>query len=408
MLSPSLALALVAELTDPAQRRVAAQRLARHLGAEDLVIFVPDPELDVLLPAPGFPQTLPHGQQWHAFLAICRTAGEHTAALPFPVSDSMVPAYGIAEGRSVLVLLGGRPRLEEATAIAALLPLLAAAFHEEQAARIAASQAALARHTADEARALATALDGMRRQLQEALVQQTAAIRAREEFLTSMTHDLKSPLTSIKGMAQVLARQMRRAGVPESDPTAASLAMIDGAATKVTAMIDQLLDLALLQAGENLTLDRRPVDLVALVRQVADVHQAEAGGRRIVVEAAVSQLVGDWDAGRLERVVDNLLANAIKYSSDGGDIVARLTEQNHQAGGRAVLQIRDSGLGIPASDLPHIFERFYRGANVVGRVAGTGIGLAGVKQIIEQHDGSITFASQEGRGTTVTVVLPLA
>ena len=104
-------------------------------------------------------------------------------------------------------------------------------------------------------------------------------------------------------------------------------------------------------------------------------------------------------------MIANLLSNAIKYSPDGGEVT--LAVRRDAAGDRAVLEVRDRGLGIPAADLPRVFERFRRGSNVVGRIPGTGIGLAGARQVVEQHGGAIAVDSVEGAGTTVTIQLPI-
>jgi signal transduction histidine kinase len=107
-------------------------------------------------------------------------------------------------------------------------------------------------------------------------------------------------------------------------------------------------------------------------------------------------------------VAANLLSNAIKYSPNGGDVRVRLRSEEDEVGRFAVLEVQDRGLGIPEDDLPRIFERFQRGTNVTGRIAGTGIGLAGAKQIVEQHGGGISVWSREGEGSTFTVRLPVS
>ncbi len=117
--------------------------------------------------------------------------------------------------------------------------------------------------------------------------------------------------------------------------------------------------------------------------------------------------MGLWDAARLERVLANLLANAIKYSPTGGPVEVRLRREDTPAGAWAVLEVHDEGLGIPPEDLPHIFERFYRGRNVAATIPGTGLGLFVARQIVAQHGGTITAASTPGQGTTFTVRLPL-
>ena len=122
---------------------------------------------------------------------------------------------------------------------------------------------------------------------------------------------------------------------------------------------------------------------------------------------AFAEVVGLWDADRLTRVLENLVANAIKYSPAGSTVVVRVDREEAPDGPLAVLSIADQGVGIPAADLPHIFERFRRGGNVAGRIAGSGLGLWGSQRIVAQHGGTIAIDSTEGKGTTVTVRLPL-
>ena len=172
-------------------------------------------------------------------------------------------------------------------------------------------------------------------------------------------------------------------------------------------LVANLLDLAQPEADGPLALARRPTDLVALVRQAVAAQQAGTGRHRLRVESGEAALVGAWDAARLERVLGNLLGNAVKYSPDGGEIAVNVAREVDAAGAWALVSVRDDGLGIPAEDLPRVFERFHRGANVAGRIGGTGIGLAAARQVIEQHGGQVAVTSREGAGTTVTVRLPL-
>jgi signal transduction histidine kinase len=114
-----------------------------------------------------------------------------------------------------------------------------------------------------------------------------------------------------------------------------------------------------------------------------------------------------WDPSRLGRVLDNLLENAVKYSPAGGDVVVRIDQTASADEAWARIDVVDQGLGIPPADLPHVFERFHRGTNVVGRFLGTGIGLAGVQHIVVQHGGTVTVESREGVGSVFSVRLPL-
>jgi signal transduction histidine kinase len=232
------------------------------------------------------------------------------------------------------------------------------------------------------------------------------AIRLRDEFLAAASHDLKNPLAAIKGTAQVLQRAVRRLNIPEAARLDDGLRRIDSTVTKMSSLIDTLLDITRVHLGQPLPLDRRDTDLVLLVRQVAEELQASTVRHRIRVDTTVPELIGLWDAARLERMLSNLVNNAIKYSPEGGEI--EITASVDTAGDEpcAVLVVRDWGLGIPAADLPRIFERFQRARNTVGRIAGTGIGLTAVRQIVEEHGGQITVESQEGVGTIFAVRLP--
>jgi signal transduction histidine kinase len=233
------------------------------------------------------------------------------------------------------------------------------------------------------------------------------AVRQREQLLAVVAHDLKNPLTAIKGTADLLKRYATT-GRLDPDRLSDRLTTIGRAATAMTAQIGELLDAARLGAGQPLELDRRPTDLVALARRVAAQVQQTATRHTIDVQAAVPELVGQWDAVRLERVLGNLLGNAVKYSPEGSEVNVAVRHEQEDGHAWACVGVRDRGIGIPAADLPHIFERYHRAANVVGRFPGEGIGLAGARQIIEQHGGTIDVHSHEGQGSTFTVRLPLA
>ncbi|HET8631883.1 MAG TPA: GAF domain-containing protein [Thermomicrobiales bacterium] len=234
------------------------------------------------------------------------------------------------------------------------------------------------------------------------------ALQARDEFLAAVSHDLKSPLSTIKGYAQLLRLRARReeAGGAAS-AVADGAAKIEATADKMTALINELLDVARLEAGESLSLEREPTDLVALAAEAIAAHLATGAYRQIDLLAPDTPLTGSWDRARLARVVDNLLGNALKYSPDGGPVTASVREERDDAGAWAVLAVRDEGVGIPAAELPRVFERYRRASNVDGRIAGTGVGLATARHIVESHGGTLTAESQEGQGSTFTVRLPL-
>jgi PAS domain S-box-containing protein len=238
--------------------------------------------------------------------------------------------------------------------------------------------------------------------------QAQAALEARNQVLSQVAHDLKNAVAAITGTAQLLERQQARTAEEPEAKLMAGLQQITARAGGMTAYLNELLDAAQLIAGRPLALDRQPTDLVALAHQVvADLQQVDPT-HAITVAAPTAELIGSWDRFRLERVLRNLLSNAIKYSPEGGPITTAIAEDRSSAEPCAQLVVQDHGVGIPAEDLPHIFTPFFRASNIEGRVAGTGIGLAGVRAVVEQHGGTLTIASEEGVGTGVTLRLPLA
>jgi signal transduction histidine kinase len=232
--------------------------------------------------------------------------------------------------------------------------------------------------------------------------------RQKDAFLASVSHDLKNPLMAIRGQAQLMRRRIDRGGTLDPQRLAAGLREVEAGTDRLTAMLNELLDVARLQMGRPLDLERGPVDLVALARRVAEEYQRSTAEHRLCVQASSEEIVGHWDSARLRRVLENLLSNAIKYSPGGGEVTIGVARSARDGSEWAELTVRDLGLGIPAEDLPRVFERFHRGSNVRGTVAGTGLGLAGAHQIVEQHGGTIAVESREGEGTIVTVRLPLS
>jgi signal transduction histidine kinase len=230
------------------------------------------------------------------------------------------------------------------------------------------------------------------------------ALRSRDELFSLMTHDLKNPLGAIKGYAQLAHRLLTHARAPDQGQLAMLLTRIDALSSRMTAQINELLDLAHLQSDRQPKLSQ--LDLVTLLRQVIAEHW-QTTSHPIIFQTTEDSLIGQFDAVRLERILTNLLSNAIKYSPDGAQVEVSLERQEEQGSVWAIVRVRDYGLGIPAADLPHIFEPFHRAANVTGKIAGTGLGLSSVQQMVTHHGGTITVESQEQQGSTFTVRLPL-
>jgi signal transduction histidine kinase len=232
------------------------------------------------------------------------------------------------------------------------------------------------------------------------------ALEARISFLSSIAHDLKSPLTTIRGYAQLLRRRLIKGRV-EPERVATSLTRIDRAAHQMSRQINQLLDVARLQSGQTLELEKKPTDLVALLRQVVgDLLPVRDPRWQIQLNGADRPLIGHWDPMHLERILANLLSNALKYSPSGGVIHVELALLERQGVPWAAIKVADPGMGIAAEELPFVFDLFRRSADVPGEIAGSGIGLASARYSVEQHGGEISIASELGEGTTVQVLLP--
>jgi PAS domain S-box-containing protein len=234
---------------------------------------------------------------------------------------------------------------------------------------------------------------------------QLEANQIREEVLTAISHDLRNPLNSIKLHAQSLQRLVRRGETPDLKRLDDGLSAIDTMSARVASLLDDVVDMARDRTQQGVPFEPEPTDLVAMARRCAEEVRSSAG-RDVQVETAAETVVGLWDAHGIERVILNLLTNAIKYSPHGGAVTVQVERVADDATPQARLVVQDEGIGIPAADLPRIFERYRRGRNV-GKIAGTGIGLTGAKQIVERHGGALEVTSAEGAGTRVTVTLPL-
>ena len=222
--------------------------------------------------------------------------------------------------------------------------------------------------------------------------------RIKSEFVSNVSHDLRSPLTAILGYVELL----ERVG-PVNDKQRSFIQRVQVSVRNITELINDLLDLGRIESG----FDERKVSLS--LQNVVQ-YSVESFKDRIIesdhklvmdIPENLPQIIGD--SVRLRQVVDNLLGNSLRYTPNGGKISISARDENEQI----ILQVSDNGYGIPAVERPHIFEKFYRASNVVENISGSGLGLAIVKSIVENHNGRIWVDSVEGEGSTFTVVLPI-
>jgi two-component system OmpR family sensor kinase len=241
---------------------------------------------------------------------------------------------------------------------------------------------------ADEIGELATTFDHMIEHLDR-------VFQSQRYFVADASHELRGPLTVIRGNLDLLNRNISEADREES------LAAIESESVRMSRIIDGLLLLAEVESGHMA--EPQQVSLKSLLAEEAARARGMAGARKIVIERQ-EDLTVTGDTERLRRLVANLLDNAVKYTAGDGVIALSLARD----GAFARLDVTDNGIGIPAEDLPHVFDRFYRVDRARSRASGgTGLGLAIVKGIAEQYSGRVTVASQPGKGTSFTVWLKL-
>lgn len=229
----------------------------------------------------------------------------------------------------------------------------------------------------------------------------------KSDLLMTVAHDLAQPLQVVKGQAQLLRRRLASGAALDRDAVAAALAQIETSAQLIAAEVAEMLDIGHARPGWRPTLRYGSADLVVVVRQAVAAQQGASATHAVALATDEVELVGIVDAARIRRALDNVLDNAVKYSPAGGAVILTLEREDAVDGPVAVVAVRDSGIGIPAADVPRVAERFFRAANAVGVFHGTGIGLAGARQTLEAHGGQLTIESTEGVGTVVTLRLPL-
>lgn len=248
--------------------------------------------------------------------------------------------------------------------------------------------------------------EAARRRAEVALHEERAIATAeREAFFATLGHDLKSPLVSATAIAQLLRHQASKGRL---DPAAlgSRLSAIESALRRGALRVDELMDLARRDGSDASALHLEPVEIVALVKNVLDGYRVTNDRHEFAFEPGIDSLVGEWDRDRIERSVDNLVSNAVKFSPHGGRIAATVSEERSGDARTAVVAITDQGLGIADDERDAIFARFTRGSNATD-VPGSGVGLWSVRGIVERHRGSLEVESRVGEGSTFTMRLPI-
>lgn len=221
--------------------------------------------------------------------------------------------------------------------------------------------------------------------------------KLRKRLAVDVAHELRTPLTAVSAHLEMMIDGVWDATPERLEGCAEEIARL----SRLVAELEKLAEIE----DENMRLNRTGLDLSQLARTAALRFEAEAGAKRIAITVAGEASLVSADPERMNQVVTNLVSNAIKYTPEGGTI--RIETGGDEAFG--TISVKDSGIGIPANELPHVFERFYRAEGSRSRkTGGAGIGLAIVKAIVEAHGGAVRAESEEGRGSRFTVSLPRA
>lgn len=259
----------------------------------------------------------------------------------------------------------------------------------------------LQRQVQEQQRVLQRYAESLEETVEERTKELLKANAAKDEFLSIASHELKTPLASLKGMTQLLRRRLERSGSNE----VSNLLSMEHSIRRMELLVNDLLNTSLIETG-MFTLHLQRCDLVTLCRNI--VHEYMAGtALSLVFKAPKEPLEVDVDIDRVSQVLINLLSNARKYSSFESSVTVTVARVENEG----IISVQDRGVGIPAEMLPHIFERFYRVPGIevqAGSHIGMGLGLYIARKIIDRHGGRIDVQSTPGSGSTFSIVLPLA
>jgi signal transduction histidine kinase len=426
-------ISLLGSLDDPDRRQEVAAAVARELGGRDLLLFARDPELDVLLPAPGLRQVLRNASEWREFLERCRDR-PCRGTLTLPDGEvAEVSGCALADGTAAILVLPSRDGAGSEPLLP-LLPLLGALFRLERKVAAEVVNARSAAEAVARSRQLAETLQQMRARLEDALVEADqarqaareraeeaerareeadAANRAKSDFLASMSHELRTPINAVIGYAQLLNLGITG---PITEKQKEQLDRIRTSSDHLLTLVNDVLDLAKVEAGQ-MSVEHERHGIVEVVAEANDLMEVQAVERNITLTIRCDRpgatYVGDRD--RVRQILVNLLSNAVKFTDAGGSVSVHcsLVEEPEDAarlsgGGPWVrVQVEDTGIGISEEDLRQVFQPFVQAESGPTRKrGGTGLGLTISRQLARLMGGDLTVRSREGEGSCFTLWLP--
>ncbi|MEO9226717.1 MAG: ATP-binding protein [Gemmatimonadaceae bacterium] len=442
--------ASLAALVHPDERAAASRSLGALLGGRDVVVFLRDPDARVLLPAPGYPQTLPAPREWRRLLDTCMANTEARAdSIVPPDGGKPTPVYAQALGADcVLAVIGTTTRAPLFDELQPVFPLVESALQQERMVDFALAEARVANQTAAHAESLARAFDQSRLELQHALTaaeeshcellaanellqDQAAELeaqadelqrangalalareladsgnRAKSQFLATMSHELRTPLNAISGHVQLIELGIYGPVTPEQS---SALERIDRSQRHLLGLINDVLNLAKIEAG-RVDYQISVIPVSELLADIAPMVQPQIVSKHInhVLRVEGSHLEVRADREKLLQILLNLVSNAIKFTEPAGriEIVASV---DPLASRIVAFRVIDTGIGIPPDKLQAIFEPFVQVDSTHSRRSeGTGLGLAISRDLAHGMGGELTATSTLGHGSEFVLSIPRA
>jgi two-component system phosphate regulon sensor histidine kinase PhoR len=226
-----------------------------------------------------------------------------------------------------------------------------------------------------------------------------AVERLKRDLVATVSHELRTPLTAIQATVSMLHEGD---GGPLSEMQQRLVGLLDRNADRLRVLVDDLLDIGALEGG-RVTLNSTWVDLAEICEAVVEDTRAAAAQEQVALTTQLPECHAWVDAARIRQVLENLLQNAVKFTPASGSVTVTLRADN----GRATIEVRDTGIGIPPAELDRVFEKFYRAANGARFANGTGLGLSIARSIVALHGGQLTAQSDGRTGTTMVIDLPI-
>ncbi len=402
---------------DAEARQHTARELACYLNADDLLILIHNKPHSIYLPAYGFPQTLPGGRSWRAFISevLAHTSAISEIGYPATTNKRRAQGWAAADG-SILTLFDGHPKLEGVRQVVRTLPLIAPTFEKERATIITSAQAKLSAQAAQHARQLAESLDAVRRQLQSTVILRERDITERvrieaelersnaelrrvnddlNQFTFAATHDVQEPLRMITIYVQLLQDELR-ADVPEA--AHAYMDRVVSASQRISRLIDGLLQFT--RMGQAQSVQSGAVDVQAALKEaLADLQLTLAESQAELISEELPPVIADQL--HIRQLFQNLIGNAIKYRRPNVTPKVRISAQREDA--YWLFSVRDNGIGIAPEHFEHVFVPFKRLHGP--EISGAGIGLATCKRIVERYGGRIWVDSVEDGGSVFYFLL---